>query len=217
MLLVGLTGNVASGKSAVARMFADRGATVIDADVLSRRAVEPGTPALAAIVAHWGPEILRPDGTLDRGALRRRVFRDAGELETLNAIVHPEVMRLRQRLLTEARARLDRMVICDIPLLFEKHLEGEFDRLVLVDAPRTLRLERLVRDRGLPMTEAQDMIAAQMPSEAKRPRSHYCIDNVGTLAELETRVADVWRALAHDAAHAAATPARFLDTPVRRP
>jgi dephospho-CoA kinase len=217
MLLVGLTGNVASGKSAVARMFVERGATLIDADVLSRRAVEPGTPALAAIVRHWGPEILRPDGSLDRAALRRRVFRDAAELEALNAIVHPEVMRLRQRLLADARARGERLVISDIPLLFEKHLEGEFDRIVLVDAPRTMRLERLVRDRGLPMSEAQDMIAAQMPSDAKRPRSHYCIDNTGTLAELEARVADVWRALAHDAAHAAAATPRFLDTPVRRP
>jgi len=254
MLIVGLTGNIASGKTTVANMLAARGATLIDADVLARRVVELGTPAYRAIVERWGTEVTSPDGALDRAALRERVFGNAGELEALNAIVHPEVARLREavqigtpayraivsrwgravlepdrlldrsalrervfgdpnelealnaivhpevarlrdQLLAAARARGDRLVIADIPLLFERHLAGEFDRIVLVDAPRTTRLERLVRDRRLREDEAMNMITAQMPAELKRARADCVIDNVGSLAELAAKVDDVWRRL----------------------
>ena len=200
MLLVGLTGNIASGKSTVAQMFAERGATIIDADVLARSAVEVGTPAYRAIVERWGEDVLAPNGELDRGALRQRVFQEAEELEALNAIVHPEVARLRDNLIAEARERRDRVVVCDIPLLFERHLTDEFDRIVLVDAPRPLRLERLVRDRALNETEAMEMIAAQMPAELKRARADLVIDNAGTREELEARVNEVWAELAREAA-----------------
>src|SRR5918997_1531140 len=105
MLLVGLTGNIASGKSTVARGFAARGATIIDADVLARRAVQVGTPAHTAIVERWGGGVLAPDGLIDRTALRERVFSDHAQLEELNAIVHPEVARMRDALVAEARAR----------------------------------------------------------------------------------------------------------------
>ena len=199
MLLVGLTGNIASGKSTVSRLFSERGATIIDSDVLARRAVEIGTPAYEEIVRRWGDEVVSPDGHLDRAALRRRVFKDQDELEGLNQIVHPEVNRLRIRLIDEARARGDRIVICDIPLLFEKHLAGQFDRIVLVDAPRPVRLERLVRDRGLRETEAMEMIAAQMPAELKRARADHIVDNASTLATLERRVNDVWASLEQEA------------------
>ena len=193
MLLIGLTGNIASGKSTVTHLLAAKGATVIDADVLARQAVEEGTPAYRDIVERWGSDVLSPDGYLDRGALRRRVFQDQNELEELNRIVHPEVNRLRERLVSEARRRGDRVVVCDIPLLFEKHLAAEFDRIVLVDAPRPVRLERLVRDRGLHEAEAMKMIAAQMPAELKRARADYVLDNTGTINELEARVDEVWR------------------------
>jgi dephospho-CoA kinase len=195
MLLIGLTGNIASGKSVVSQLFSERGATIIDADVLARRAVETGTSAFRAIVERWGTSVLSSDGHLDRAALRRRVFGDPGELEALNQIVHPEVARLREELVSDARARGDRLVVCDIPLLFERNLVAEFDKIVLVDAPRPIRLERLVKDRGLRETEAMDMIAAQMPAELKRARADYVIDNAGTFGELETRVRDVWGAL----------------------
>jgi dephospho-CoA kinase len=195
MLLVGLTGNIASGKSVVAQLFSERGATIIDADVLARRAVEMGTTAYRAIVERWGTSVLAPDGHLDRAALRRRVFGDPTELEALNQIVHPEVARLREELVAEARARGDRLVVCDIPLLFERSLADEFEKIVLVDAPRPVRLERLVKDRGLRETEAMDMIAAQMPAELKRARADYVIDNSGSFGELEARVRDVWGAL----------------------
>ena len=199
MLVVGLTGNIASGKSTVAHLLAARGATIIDADVLARQAVEEGMPAYREIVDRWGRSVLGPDGHLDRGALRRLVFQDQTELEALNRIVHPEVARLREQLMSEARERRDRMVVCDVPLLFETSMVDEFDCIVLVDAPRPTRLDRLVRTRGLHETEAMDMIAAQMPAELKRARADFVIDNTGSLAELEAHVEETWDALSAEA------------------
>jgi len=206
MLLVGLTGNIGSGKSTVDQLLSERGATIIDADVLSRRAVEIGTPAYRSIVERWGTSILGPDGMLDRGALRRIVFSDQAELEQLNTLVHPEVERMRAALVEAARLRGDKLVVCDVPLLFERKMTDLFDRIVLVDAPRPVRLERLVRERGLKETEAMDMIVAQMPAELKRARADYVIDNIGTLTELDARVAEVWGAL-EQAAEEIASPA----------
>jgi dephospho-CoA kinase len=204
VLLVGLTGNIASGKSTVARRLAERGATLVDADVLAREAVRPGTPGLDAIVARWGRTVLSPDGTLDRAALRARVFHDPFELEALNGIVHPAVGRLRDAELAAARARGDRVVVCDIPLLFERDLAGDFDLVVLVDAPRDVRLARLVDDRGLAEDEAAAMITAQMPAELKRARADVVLENTGTREALEARADALWdellaRAARHDA------------------
>jgi len=198
MLLVGLTGNIGSGKSTVAQMLSERGATIIDADVLARRAVEAGTPAFAKIVARWGSSILAPDGHLDRAALRRVVFADHAQLEELNQIVHPEVARLRARLIDQAKRRGDRVVVCDIPLLFERHMTDRFDRILLVDSHRAIRLERLVKERGLRETEAMEMIAAQMPAELKRARADFIVENDGTFAQLERRVNEVWTSLVRD-------------------
>jgi dephospho-CoA kinase len=195
MLLIGLTGNIASGKSTVAQMLADRGATIIDADELARDAVAVGSDGHRKIVERWGDDILKADGGLDRVALRQIVFQEPTELEALNSIVHPEVSRLRDDLINEARERGDETVVCDIPLLFERNLVGDFDRIVLVDAPRPLRLERLTRERALGHTEAMNMIAAQMPAELKRARADYIIENDGGLEALEERVDEVWRAL----------------------
>lgn len=199
MLLVGLTGNIGSGKSTVAQLLSERGATIIDADVLARRAVELGTPGYRAIVERWGTSILAADGSLERAALRRIVFGDQAELEQLNALVHPEVERMRAALVQLARERGDRLVVCDIPLLFERRMTDNFDRIVLVDAPRPVRLERLVRERGLRETEAMDMIVSQMPAELKRARADYVIDNDGTITQLDQRVTDVWSALRQEA------------------
>jgi dephospho-CoA kinase len=195
MLLVGLTGNIGSGKSTVAQLLSERGATIIDADVLARRAVEQGTAAYASIVERWGTSILAADGLIDRGALRRIVFSEPQELEQLNTMVHPEVERMRAGLVQQARQRGDRLVVCDIPLLFERRMPDLFDRIVLVDAPRPVRLERLVHERGLRETEAMDMIVAQMPAELKRARADFVIDNVGSLTQLDQRVTEVWSAL----------------------
>ena len=205
MLLVGLTGNIGSGKSTVAQLLSERGATIIDADVLARRAVEVGTPAHKAIAERWGTSVLAADGSLDRSALRRTVFSDPAQLEQLNAFVHPEVERMRAALVEQARARGDRLVVCDIPLLFERRMTDLFDRIVLVDAPRPMRLERLVRQRGLKESEAMDMIVAQMPAEQKRARADHVIDNDGTLAQLDARVSEVWGALLAEAGEASLT------------
>jgi dephospho-CoA kinase len=208
MLLIGLTGNIGSGKSTVAQLLSERGATIIDADVLSRRAVEVGTAAYRSIAERWGTSILAPDGAIDRSALRRIVFSEPKQLEQLNKIVHPAVERMRVALVEQARQRGDRVVVCDIPLLFEKKMTGRFDRILLVDAPRPVRLERLVRERGLRETEAMDMIVAQMPAELKRARADFVIDNDDTLTELDRRVAEVWAALqqAAEAVEATAFP-----------
>jgi dephospho-CoA kinase len=200
MLLVGLTGNIASGKSEVARLLGERGAKLIDADLLAREAVKPGTKALDKIVATWGEEVLAPDGSLDRGALRRIAFSDQAQLEKLNAIVHPEVTRLRDLEIEKAKARGDKMVVCVIPLLFERNLVNDFDYIVLVDAPRALRLERLAETRGLDETDAMNMIASQMPAELKKARADYSIENVGSLDDLQRAVDKLWTTLNKKAA-----------------
>lgn len=199
MLLVALTGNIASGKSTVAALLVARGATLIDADVLARRAVRVGTAGYEAIVERWGASVLSADGVLDRSELRRIVFEKPDELRALNAIVHPVVERMRADLVGTARARGDQLVVCDIPLLFENSLADGFDRIILVDAPRPLRLERLVHDRGLRETEAMAMIAQQMPADLKRARADFVIDNDATPEALEQRVESVWRTLSSEA------------------
>lgn len=195
MLKVGLTGNIAAGKSTVARTWRELGGTVVDADLLARQAVAPGTPALAAIEAQWGPWVLEEGGGLDRAALRQIVFSDPGARARLEGIVHPAVASLRDDLYREAKARGESLVVADIPLLFEVGLADEFDVVVLVDAPEETRLMRLVGDRGMDPDEARRMMAAQMPSALKRARADVVIENTGSIADLERRAGEVWRDL----------------------
>jgi dephospho-CoA kinase len=194
-LHLALTGNIAAGKSTVAALLADHGATIIDADLLAREALAPGSPGLAAVIAQFGPVLLRPDGTLDRAALRQRVFADASAREALNAIVHPEVRRRRDAAVQAAVARGDQIIISDIPLLFEVGLEGEFDGVILVDAAPEVRLARLVGERGLSAEEARRMIDAQWPSDRKRQGATWIIDNNGPRDALVARVGEVWDAI----------------------
>jgi len=195
MLKVGLTGNIAAGKSTVARVWQGLGARVIDADELARRAVDPGTPAYDAILAEWAEVVPVPGGELDRAALRRIVFADPGARERLEGIVHPAVATLRDELYRQAETRGDALVVADIPLLFEVNLADEFDVIVLVDAPEEVRLARLVGDRGMDPEEARRVIAAQMPSELKRARADFVIENTGTVTSVEHRAAEVWMEL----------------------
>ncbi|MFW5947593.1 MAG: dephospho-CoA kinase [Gemmatimonadota bacterium] len=194
MLRVGLTGNVASGKSSVVRAWLDEGAHVIDADRLARDAVAPGSSGLRQVRDAFGDEVMDGD-TLDRAALRRRVFDDDEVRRRLEAIVHPEVARLRAAAEARLREAGADLVVHDIPLLFEVGLEHEFDVIVLVDAPADVREERLVRYRGLARDEARAMIDAQMPAAPKRDRADIVIENDGTMAELRERAARVWREL----------------------
>jgi dephospho-CoA kinase len=195
MLSVALTGNIGAGKTTVAELLQRWGATVIDADQLVREGQTPGHPVLAKIVTRFGKDVLRSDGTLDRAALRARVLADPGALADLNQIVHPAVHRRRLELLAEARARGDRVVISDIPLLFESADPAEFDAIVLVDAPEPVRRARILASRGISAAEADQLIRAQLPSSSKRSRSDYVIDNAGDLVELERATSAVWDAL----------------------
>ena len=195
MLNVALTGNIAAGKSAVAELFGAWGATLIDADRLAREAQAPGTTGLRAIAERLGQDLIGADGALDRAALRRRVMADPAALAELNRIVHPEVFRGRRALEAEARRRGDRIVVSDIPLLFEVADPSAFDVVVLVDAPEAVRRARLITERGLSALEADRMLAAQVPSGPKRERSTFVIDNDGDLATLEARAREVWTAL----------------------
>lgn len=195
MLHIALTGNIASGKSAVATLLAQLGATIVDADVLARAAIAPETPGYAAVVEYFSRDVISPDGTLDRTELRRRVFADPVQRGVLNAIVHPAVARLRDARVAQSLARGDRIVVSDIPLLFEVGLEHAFDGVLLVDAPDALRLERLIRDRGLSREDALAMMNAQWPSARKRAGATWVIDNDGSRDQLAARVADVWRTL----------------------
>jgi dephospho-CoA kinase len=193
MLRVGLTGNIAAGKSTVADVWRRLGAVVVDADVLARRAVEPGTPALAAISAAW-PAVVRDDA-LDRAALREIVFADPEARARLEAIVHPAVAALRDDAFREAAAGGASLAVADVPLLFEVGMADEFDVVVLVEAPDAERLRRLVEDRGLDADEARRMIAAQLPSELKAARADHVVPNDGTRGDLEDRARDLWRRL----------------------
>jgi dephospho-CoA kinase len=201
MLSVALTGNVAAGKTRVAELFRRWGATLIDADQLVREIQTPGTPEFAAIIARFGSEVVAPDGSLNRGRLRARVFADPAARLALEAIVHPAVDRRSEQLLAEARRRGARIVVSDIPLLFESLDPAKFDAVVLVDAPEDVRLARLVKDRGLSPDEARRMMAAQWPAERKRAwrdpagRGPLVIENDGDLATLERRARAVWDGL----------------------
>src|SRR5438045_222554 len=211
MLNVGLTGNIAAGKSTVVELFKKWGATVIDADVLAREAQAPGSAVLAAIAKRFGTDVVAR-GELDRAALRAKVIGDDAALAALNAIVHPAVQQRRLELQRVATERGDAIVVNDIPLLFEVLDPAQFDAVVLVDAPVALRRTRLRALRGLSNEEADRMIAAQMPAERKRAKSDVVIENEGSLEQLERQARAAFDELRHRAAVAAlgGRPARVL-------
>jgi dephospho-CoA kinase len=193
VLRLGLTGNVGAGKSTVVSLFASWGATIIDSDVLAREVVETGQPALARIQEVWGDAVLQESGRLDRAAMRRIVFADAEAREQLESILHPAIRDRSRELLLEAEARGDRIVVGVVPLLYEAGLEGEYDMVLLIDAPVELRVERLVSKRGLGVEEAHAVAAAQMPAEEKRARADFIIDNDSDITTLERRAWETWK------------------------
>ena len=195
MLIVALTGNIASGKSTVAASLAARGATLIDSDAAARAAVAPGSAALGAIVTHFGQGILLADGALDRAALGRHVFANADARRALESIVHPAIEEARRVALARARETNAAIVVCDIPLLFEARLAWQFPRIVLVDAPAPIRVSRMVRDRRMRPEDADARVRAQMPATLKRPRADIVIDNTTDRNSLVARVDGVWRQL----------------------
>lgn len=195
MIRVGLTGSLGAGKSTMGRLFEEWGAVRVDADELAREAVRPGTAGWARIRRAFGEGVLDGTGSLDRGALRRLVMEDAEARERLEAIVHPEVQRLRRDRRAEAAARGARVLVEEIPLLYEVGLEGEFDVVVAVDAPLEVRRERVQAARGLGPEEFEAVSLAQWPPETKRRRADYVVWNGGTQEELEREAREVWDAI----------------------
>jgi len=195
MLLVALTGNIASGKSTAAAEFVRLGAALVDSDVAARQAVAPDTPALAAIVRRFGAGMLRVDGSLDRPLLGRLVFGDAPARQALEAIVHPAVEAARVAAVEVARTNGAPVVICDIPLLFEARLAWHFPRIVLVDAPEPVRISRLVRDRGMAPSDAIARVQAQLRATLKRPRADLILANDGAPADLTEQIHHAWTRL----------------------
>ena len=202
-LSVALTGNIASGKSTVLGFFRELGAFTTDADAIVRELQQPGTPVFDAIVARFGPAVVAPDGSLARDQVRAIVFADPSARADLEAIVHPAVRARRVALEHQADRQGATIAVHDIPLLFESADPAEFDRVVLVDAPEARRHAWLIERRGLDPAEADRMIAAQLPSRAKRDRSHYVIENDAGLEMLEQRTRAVWDRLLADAARRA--------------
>ena len=199
MHLVGLTGGIGSGKSAVSALLASYGAAVLDADVMAREVVEPGTPGLAEVVDAFGPDVVAPDGTLDRARLGQRVFGDPGELARLNAILHPRIGRRFAELLAEAEASGAPVAVHDVALLVENGMQDRYDAIVVVAASPETQLDRLVRLRGMSEADARARIAAQVPLEHRLAVATHVIHNDGPLEELAPQVERVWAALLADA------------------
>ncbi len=194
---VGLTGGIGSGKSEVAYLLAAAGAYVIDADVLACQAVARGTPGLAQVVETFGPDVLRPDGSLDRARLGGIVFRDPDRLSALNAIVHPYVAARTAELV--AAAPPDAVVVHDVPLLVENDLRTRYDVVVVVDVTPETQLRRLVESRGMSEEEAVARIRAQAAREERRAVADVIIDNEGDRASLAQQVRELWRTLVQQA------------------
>jgi dephospho-CoA kinase len=193
VLRVGLTGGIGAGKSEVSARLAAQGAVVIDADAIAREVVEPGTEGLAEVVDAFGPEVLLPDGTLDRPRLGEIVFADPELRGKLNEIVHPRVGARMAELEREAGAAS--IVVHDVPLIAESGRTDAYDLVVVVDVPPRVQLDRLVRRRGMTREQAEARMAAQASREQRLAIADIVIDNSGSLAELDRQVGDLWSEL----------------------
>jgi dephospho-CoA kinase len=196
MILVGLTGGLATGKTTVARLFQDCGASLIDADLLARTVVESGRPAWREIVRLFGKGILRPDRAIDRAALAGIVFRNPAKLRRLNAIVHPRVAREQARLTREiAKKDPCAVVIYDVPLLFEAGVHKRMDRTIVVTADRETQIARLTKRNGFTRAEALRRLRAQMPLREKVKRADYVLDGSCPLPRLRRQAEQIYREL----------------------
>ena len=198
MTVVALTGGIASGKTTVTRVLEAEGVVVVDADQLARDAVAPGTPGLDAVVKRFGEEVLDQSRALRREALGKLVFDDSEALSALNAIVHPEVWRLSQEAFQRHQANHpDVPLVYAVPLLAEGDRAGEFDLVVLVDAPAEQRIQRLISHRGMTGEEAVARVKAQASDSARRAISDVVIDSSVSPARTEQAARELARALWH--------------------
>jgi dephospho-CoA kinase len=184
-LVVGITGGIGSGKSAVTRRFAEHGITVVDADLVSRIIVEPGRAALTAIVEHFGADILQADGTLDRAAVRRRVFADEEERRWLERLTHPLIG---QEIVAQLRASRSPYTILSSPLLLDTSQKALVDCVVVVDAPEELQLQRTVARDNNDEAQVKRIMAAQINRSDRLELADIVIDNSGSLEDLELQV-----------------------------
>ena len=186
MLRVGLTGGIASGKSTVARLFADLGAAIVDTDVIAREVVAPGEPGLEAVVAEFGAAVLTPGGELDRGSLRRIVFRDAARRQALEAILHPLIRARTLRAISLLDVPYALLVV---PLLLETGFAELVDRILVVDCPEAVQRQRLMRRDRADAAEVEAILAAQLDRGSRLARADDVIDNGGSLAATRAQVA----------------------------
>jgi dephospho-CoA kinase len=193
VLRIGLTGGIGSGKSEVTRRLARRGAVVIDADLLAREVIAPGSDGLAALVRQFGDHVLGADGSVDRAALAAEVFADDGRRRALEAIIHPRVRARAGEI--EALAASDAIVVHDIPLLVETGQSGAFDVVVVVDVPEEMQVRRVVHARDMTPEQAWSRITAQAARTERLAAADLVVDNTGTLEDLDERVDRLWEAL----------------------
>ncbi|MEB3196306.1 MAG: dephospho-CoA kinase [Candidatus Sericytochromatia bacterium] len=195
MRIIGLTGGIASGKTAVSDILASLGAAIIDTDMLAREVVQPGQPGLAEVVASFGPEVLQADGQLNRGALAQRVFADEEARQRLNGILHPRIRALTAERLTAARAAGHHAAaVLVVPLLFENGLETTVEESWVVDVPEALQRDRLAHRDGLTAGEVDARLASQMSRAERLARADRVILNTGDRAQLREEVLSTWRA-----------------------
>lgn len=193
-MIIGLTGGIGSGKTTVAELFARRGASVIDTDVIAREAVEPPSPVLDSIRREFGDGVFAPDGTLDRLALARTIFADEAQRAKLNGLTHPEILkRVLDRI---SAAPPDAIVVVVVPLLFESHFERNCNQVVAVVAPADLRRQRLQERDGLSATEIEARMRAQLPDAEYERQADVVIRNDGNLTALGREVERAWEKLA---------------------
>ena len=194
--LIGLTGGIGSGKSTAADLLAERGAVLVDSDVVAREVVEPGTDGLAAVVERFGAGVLRDDGTLDRPALGALVFGDDAARADLNAILHPRIRARAGELRAAALASdPDAVVIDVIPLLVESGQADRFDEVIVVDVPVEVQVERVMERNGLSRAEVEARIDAQASREERLAVATHVVDNAGSLTDMECQVDALWAEL----------------------
>lgn len=197
MNIIGLTGGIASGKSTVSSFFRQKGAAVLDADRIARELSEPGGKLHAEYVHHFGAEVLQSDGTLNRRRIGQIVFSDPQQKQWLDAVSHPAIWAELLRKLEQKRNEKQRLILLDIPLLFESGWDKMADKTCLVYVDESVQLQRLMKRDGYTRREAQDRIAAQMPLEEKKKRADYLIDNNGSLMDTVQQAEELWKEWIH--------------------
>lgn len=196
MTIIGLTGGIASGKSTVANMLVKHGAHLVDADIMARRAVAPGSPALDQIKETFGEKVIAADGALDRAELRKVAFNDEEARAKLNEIVHPEVAKLiGEELVRIERDHPDAVAVVDVPLLFESGWQKLFAATVVVSVDEKTQIQRLMARDNASLVEARHALATQMPLAQKRAMANFFIDNSGSVEETREKVAKLWEGI----------------------